>query len=82
MEVSFMPEITRLTRRVPARTSGVNLREVRRPTGGIVGITAPVPAKGDVKTEEPAPEPKKNTKAPSSSRKPETNDSRVKTSRG
>ena len=40
------------------RTSGVNLAEVRRPGRGIVGVTAPVPEQGDVKTEKPKPEPK------------------------
>ena len=74
-----MPEINAFTRRIPARTSGVNLREVRRP--GIVGVDVPVPAQGDVKTEKPAPEPKAKP-LPKTSSKPEKNSGDVKVKRG
>lgn len=62
------------------RTSGVNLAEVRRP-GRIVGVTAPVPAKGDVKTEEPAPEPKAKP-LPKADNKPAKNSGKVKVKDG
>ena len=64
------------------RTSGVNLAEVRRPGRGIVGITAPVPEKGDVKTEKPAPEPKAKPLPKSDADKPAKNSGKVSVKRG
>ena len=63
-----------------SRTSGRDLRAVRRP--GIVGVDVKVPAKGDVKTEKPAPEPKAKPLGKSSPAKPEKNDGEVKVSDG
>lgn len=60
------------------RSSGRDLAAVRRPR--IVNVS--LPAKGDVDTEAPAPEPKKNAEPKASAAKPAKNDATVKVSDG
>lgn len=74
-----MPRLGTITR-FNQRSSGRDLSAVRRP--GIVGIDVPVPSTGDVKTERPAPEPKKNPAPKTTASKPAKNDASVKVKSG